>query len=86
MLQFNRYVLSGETDDFHIRFISLVNSIIHELPLDMRGSMDKLRELAHRYPLNDRLPAVAARLFFWGKCAWADIQPMLPRELPATFF
>jgi hypothetical protein len=86
MLQFNRYVLSGETDDFHIRFISLVNSIIHELPGDMKGSMDKLRELSHRYPLNDRLPAVAARLFFWGKCAWADIQPMLPRELPATFF
>ena len=86
MLQFNRYVLSGETDDFHIRFIALVNSIIHEMHGDMKGSMDKLRELSHRYPLNDRLPAVAARLFFWGKVAWDDIKNILPAELPATFF
>jgi hypothetical protein len=86
LIQFNRYRLPDETDDFHIRFIALVNSIIHELPLDMKGSMDKLRELAHRYPLNDRLPAVAARLFFWGKVAWDDIKDILPAELPATFF
>ncbi len=86
MIQFNRYRLPDETDDFHIRFIALVNSIIHELPLDMKVSMDKLRELAHRYPLNDRLPAVAARLFFWGKVAWDDIKNILPAELPATFF
>ncbi len=86
MLQFNRYVLRGETDDFHIRFIALVNSIIHELPGDMSRSMDKLRELAHKYPLNDRLPAVAARLFFWGKVAWDDIKDILPAELPAQFF
>lgn len=86
MLQFNRYVLSGETDDFHIRFIALVNSIIYEMPGDMNASMDKLRALASAYPLNDRLPAVAARLFFWGKVSWDDIQPILPVTLPGNMF
>lgn len=86
MIQFNRYRLPDEIDDFHIRFIALVNSIIHEMHGDMKGSMNKLRELSHRYPLNDRLPAVAARLFFWGKVAWADIEKILPAELPDTFF
>ena len=86
MIQFNRYLLPGETNDFHLRFVGLVETIKRELSGDMKHSMDKLRELAHTYPLNDRLPAVAARLFFWGKVAWDDIKDILPAELPATFF
>ena len=86
MIQFNRYRLPDETPDFHVKFIAMVNAVIHELNGDLSKSMDLLRSLATTYPLNERLPAVAARLFFWDKCAWADIQPMLPRELPATFF
>lgn len=86
MIQFNRYRLPDETPDFHVKFIAMVNAVIHELNGDLSKSMDLLRSLSTTYPLNERIPAVAARLFFWGKCAWADIQPMLPRELPSTFF
>jgi hypothetical protein len=88
VIQFNRYRLPDETPDFHVKFIQLVNAIVHEIDnvYYMHKSMDLLRSLAQSYPLNERIPAVAARMFFWGKCAWSDIQPMLPRELPSTFF
>lgn len=86
MIQFNRYRLVDETPDFHVRFIALVNAVVHEVNGDLSKSMDLLRSLSTTYPLNERIPAVAARLFFWGKIAWADLQPMLPRELPKTFF
>jgi hypothetical protein len=86
MIQFNRYKLPDESPDFHVKFIALTNAIIHEINGDLGKSMDLLKSMASTYPLNDRLPAIAARLFFWGKCAWADIQPMLSRTLPTTFF
>ena len=86
MIQFNRYRLPDETPDFHVKFIAMVNAVIHELNGDLSKSMDLLRSLSTTYPLNERIPAVASRLFFWGKCAWSDLQPMLPRELPKTFF
>ena len=86
MIQFNRYRLPDETDDFHIRFGMLVNAIQQEMYGDMSRSVDMLRKLAHTYPHNDRLPAVAARMYFWGKVAWNDIQDLLPVTLPLTFF
>lgn len=88
MIQFNRYRLPDETPDFHVRFVALVNAIIYEIDniYYMHKSMDLLRALSQSYPLNERLPAIAARMFFWGKIAWDDIKPMLPKELPRTFF
>ena len=86
MIQFNRYRLMDESPDFHVKFIALTNAIIHEINGDLGRSMDFLKSMTNHYPMNDRLPAVAARLYYWGKCSWEDIKPMLPHELPRGFF
>lgn len=86
MIQFNRYKLPDETHDFHSGFLGLVNAIAAEVNGDCNRSIGMLLSMAERFPLNERLPAVAARLFFWGKISWSAIAKMMPEELPRNFF
>lgn len=86
MIQFNRYKNLDETHDFHSAFLGLVNAIDAEVNGDCNRSIGMLISMAERYPLNERLPAVAARLFFWGKVSWNTIEKMMPAELPKNFF
>ena len=86
MIQFNRYKLPDETYDFHQAFLGLVNAIDAEVNGDCNRAIGILLSMAERFPLNDRLPAVAARLYFWGKISWAAISKMMPAELPRNFF
>jgi hypothetical protein len=86
MIQFNRYKLPDETHDFHGAFVTLVDTIAAEINGDCDRSIGLLLAMSERYPLNDRIPAVAARLFFWGKVSWNTIERMMPAKLPTTFF
>jgi len=86
MIQFNRYKLPDETHDFHAAFVNLVNSLAAEINGDCPRSIGLLMSLAERFPLNDRIPAVAARMYFWGKVSWSVIERMMPAKLPTNFF
>ena len=86
MIQFNRYKLQGETHDFHGAFVNLVNTLAAEINGDCHRSIGLLISLAERFPLNDRIPAVAARMFYWGKVSWSTIERMMPAKLPTNFF
>jgi len=86
MIQFNRYKLADETHDFHGAFVNLVNTLSAEINGDCPRSIGLLMALAERFPLNDRIPAVAARMFYWGKVSWNLIERMMPAKLPDNFF
>ena len=86
MIQFNRYKNLDETHDFHAAFVNLVNSLAAEINGDCPRSIGLLMSLAERFPLNDRIPAVAARMYFWGKVSWSVIERMMPAKLPSNFF
>ena len=86
MIQFNRYRLPDETYDFHLAFTNFRDTLAEEINSDCARSIGLLLSLAQKYPLNDRIPACAARLFFWGKVSWSAIEKMMPAELPKTFF
>ena len=86
MIQFNRYKLPDETYDFHVAFINLVDTLSAEINSDCHRSIGLLMALAERFPLNDRIPAVAARMYFWGKVSWSVIDRMLPARLPSNLF
>jgi len=86
MIQFNRYKIQDETHDFHAAFVNLVNTLAAEINGDCPRSIGLLMSLAERFPLNDRIPAVAARMYFWGKVSWSVIERMLPAKLPSNFF
>ena len=52
MLQFNRYKLVGETDDFHIRFGMLVNAVLNNpgpLHLDDERLPGEMARMVGRY-------------------------------------
>ena len=84
MIQFNRYKLPDETHDFHAAFVNLVNTLAAEINGDCHRSIGLLLSLAERFPLNDRLPCVAARMFYWGKVSWNTIEKMMPARLPSN--
>ena len=86
MIQFNRYKLPDETVDFHSSFVVLVEAIKAEINRDCDRSIGLLMAMSERYPLSDRLPCVAARLYYWGKVSWSFLDKMLPAKLPANFF
>jgi hypothetical protein len=86
MIQFNRYKLVDETHDFHGAFVNLVNTLAAEINGDCHRSIGLLLSMAERFPLNERIPAVAARMYFWGKVSWNTIEKMLPAKLPDNFF
>jgi hypothetical protein len=86
MIQFNRYKLQDETHDFHGAFVNLVNALSAEINGDCHRSVGLLMSLAERFPHNDRIPAVAARMYFWGKVSWSTIERMMPAKLPNNFF
>jgi hypothetical protein len=86
MIQFNRYKLQDETHDFHGAFVTLVDTIAAEINGDCDRTIGLLLAMSERYPLNDRIPAVAARMFYWGKVSWNTIEKMMPAKLPTNFF
>lgn len=86
MIQFNRYKLLDESHDFHGAFVNLVNTLAAEINRDCHRSIGLLLSMAERFPLNDRIPAVAARMYFWGKVSWNTIEKMMPAKLPDNFF
>jgi hypothetical protein len=86
MIQFNRYKLQDETHDFHAAFVNLVNTLSAEINGDCHRSVGLLMSLAERFPHNDRIPCVAARMYFWGKVSWSTIERMMPAKLPTNFF
>ena len=86
MIQFNRYRLPDETHDFHGAFVNLVNTLSAEINSDCARTIGLLLSMSEKYPLSDRLPAVAARLYYWGKVSWSFLDKMLPIKLPANFF
>jgi len=86
MIQFNRYKLPDETVDFHASFVVLVEAIKAEINSDCDRSIGLLMAMSERYPLSDRLPCVAARLYYWGKVSWSFLNNLLPSALPSNFF
>ena len=86
MIQFNRYKLPDETHDFHGAFVNLVNTLAAEINGDCDRTIGLLMSMAERYPMNNRIPVVAARLYYWGKVSWSTIERMIPAKLPTTFF
>ena len=86
MIQFNRYKLQDETVDFHASFIGLVEALRAEINGDCARTIGLLMSMSQRYPLSERLPCVAARLYYWGKVSWSFLNNMLPPTLPSNFF
>ena len=85
MIQFNRYKLPDESYDFNLSFIGLCNAIMVEINGNCDRSIGLLMSMSERYPGNERLAAVAARLYFWGKVSWSFIEKMMPEKLPSNF-
>ncbi len=82
MIQFHRYTSPDESPDFHTSFLNFVETFKSELDGDCTRSIGLLEGLAKKFPQNERLPAVAARLYFWGKADWSSIERIMPPELP----
>lgn len=86
MIQFNRYRSPNESIDFNLSFIGLCNAIASQLNGNCDKSIETLLSLSEKYTHNsDRLAAVAARMFFWGKMSWDDLEKVLPEKLPENF-
>lgn len=85
MIQFNRYRLPDESLEFNLSFIALCNAIVAEINGNCDRSIGLLLSMSERYPGNERLAAVAARLYFWGKISWSLIEKIIPEKLPSNF-
>jgi len=86
MIQFNRYRLPDESIDFNLSFIGLCNAIASQINGNCDKAIQTLLSLSEKYTHNsDRLAAVAARMYFWGKMSWNDLEKLLPERLPLTF-
>jgi len=85
MIQFHRYRIPGEPVGFVEDIHELVDLMCKQQFAQLFSGIDTAMEMAKKYPNNDRMAAILARMAYWGGFEWEEIDPYLPDQLPRNF-